>query len=160
HPAEHRRPGLDRRVRERAAARELHRSELPRRGDEEMTANDVAERVRTRKVMSGDMPAFLAVPAGAPPTAAVIVTHERYGLTRHICELAERFAADGLVAIAPDLYFRHPDQAALQRGDVGCDVSDPDALAALEAVIEALARETSADPARLAAMGICQTARL
>ena len=125
-----------------------------------MSASAVADRVRTRRIMCGEMPAFLAVPEGAAPAGAVIVIHERYGLTRHICELAERFAADGYVGIAPDLYFRHPDQAALQRGDVGCDVSDPDALAALESVIDALGRETSADPARLAAMGICQTARL
>jgi len=125
-----------------------------------MTAGDVADRVRTRTVMCGEMPAFLAVPDGAAQAPAVIVIHERYGLTRHICELAERFAADGFVTIAPDLYFHHPDQAALHRGDVGCDVSDPDALLALEAVIDTLARETSADLACLAVMGICQTARL
>jgi carboxymethylenebutenolidase len=125
-----------------------------------MTASDVAERVRTRTIMCGEMPAFLAEPDGVAPAGAVIVIHERYGLTRHICELAERFAADGTVAIAPDLYFRHPDQDALHRGDAGCDVSDPDALVALTQAIEALGRETSADLTRLAAMGICQTARL
>ena len=126
--------------------------------------SDLADRVRSRRVTCGEMPAFLAVPAGADKTPdlapAVIVIHERYGLTRHICELAERFAADGTIAIAPDLYFRHPDPAALHRGDAGCDVSDPEALDALASVSEALARETSADLARLAVMGICQTARL
>ena len=125
-----------------------------------MTASDVADRVRTRDIMCGEMPAFLAVPPGADAAPAVIVIHERYGLTRHICELAERFAADGYVAVAPDLYFRHPDQAALHRGDVGCDVGDPQACDALAAVIDALARETAADRTRRAAMGICQTARL
>jgi carboxymethylenebutenolidase len=125
-----------------------------------MTTSDVADRVRTRNIMCGDMPSFLAVPDGAAEAPAVIVIHERYGLVQHICELAERFAAEGYVAIAPDLYFRHPDQTALHRGDAGCDVSDPVALRAIESVIEALARETSADLTRLAAMGICQTARL
>jgi carboxymethylenebutenolidase len=122
--------------------------------------SDVADRVRTRTIMCGEIPAFLAVPDGAASAPAVIVIHERYGLVRHICELAERFAAEGYVAIAPDLYFRHPDQDALHRGDEGCDVSDPDAVRALESVIDALARETPADLGRLAAMGICQTARL
>lgn len=124
-----------------------------------MTTTGVAERVRTRTIQCGEMPAFLAVPQDTAQ-GAVIVIHERYGLTRHICELAARFAGDGFVAIAPDLYFRHPDQEALHRGDVGCDVSDPDARAALAQAIDALARETSADLTRLAAMGICQTARL
>jgi carboxymethylenebutenolidase len=123
-------------------------------------ASDVADRVRTRSIMCGEMPAFLAVPDGAANAPAVIVIHERYGLVQHTRDLAERFAADGFVAIAPDLYFRHPDQAALHRGDAGCDVSDPEALAALEKVIDALGRETSADLTRLAVMGICQTARL
>jgi len=124
------------------------------------SAGDLADRVRTRKILCGEMPAFLALAEGAAKAPAVIVVHERYGLTRHICELAERFAADGYVAVAPDLYFRHPDQAALHRGDAGCDVSDPDAVSALASVIDAVAQETSADLARLAVMGICQTARL
>ncbi len=125
-----------------------------------MTTSDVADRIGTRSIMCGDMPAFLAVPEGVGKAPAVIVIHERYGLTEHIRDLAARFAADGYVAIAPDLYFRHPDQAALHRGDAGCDVSDPEAVRALGSVIEALAHETSADLTRLAVMGICQTARL
>ncbi len=122
--------------------------------------SSAAARVRTKTIACGDMPAFVAVPESAAKAPAVIVIHERYGLVRHIRELAERFAADGCVAIAPDLYFRHPDQAALHRGDAGCDVSDPHALAALESAIDALAAIPSADISRLAVMGVCQTARL
>ena len=86
--------------------------------------------------MCGEMPAFLSVPPGDGPAGAVIVIHERYGLTRHICELAQRFAADGYVAVAPDLYFRHPDQAALHRGDAGCDVDgDPESPGVLVAQV-------------------------
>jgi carboxymethylenebutenolidase len=117
--------------------------------------------IRTSTINCADaMPAFLAVPEGAAQTPAVIVVHERYGLVRHTCELAERFARDGFVAIAPDLYFRHPDQEALHRGDAGCDVSDPDALIALDAAIDALKTIPQADLSRLAIMGICQTGRL
>ena len=116
--------------------------------------------IRTSTVACGGMPAFLALRDGAAKAPAVIVVHERYGLVKHTCDLAERFARDGFVAIAPDLYFRHPDQAALHRGDAGCDVSDPDALVALGAVIDALSAMPQADTARLAIMGICQTARL
>ena len=109
---------------------------------------------------TGGMPVFVAEPASTAKVPAVIVVHERYGLVKHTCDLAERFAQDGLVAIAPDLYFRHPDQAALHRGDVGCDISDPDALVALNAAVEALSAIPQADTSRLAIMGICQTARL
>jgi carboxymethylenebutenolidase len=116
--------------------------------------------VRSRTAACGDMPVFIAVPDGAAKAPVVIVVHERYGFVRHTRDIAERFASDGFVAVAPDLYFAHPDQAALHRGDANCDVADPDALTALEAVIDALAAIPQADTGRLAIMGVCQTARL
>ncbi len=108
----------------------------------------------------GGMPAFVAVPQDTAKAPAVIVVHERYGFVPHTRDLAERFAHDGFVAIAPDLYFRHPDQDALHRGDAGCDIADPDAVAALDAAIDALKAIPQADVSRLAIMGVCQTGRL
>jgi carboxymethylenebutenolidase len=107
-----------------------------------------------------DMPVFIAAPDHVTKAPCVIVVHERYGFVRHTRDIAERFASDGYVAIAPDLYFAHPDQEALHRGDANCDVADPDALVALEAVIDALAAIPQADTVRLAVMGVCQTGRL
>jgi len=109
---------------------------------------------------AGGMTVFFAVPDHVASSPCVIVIHERYGFVRHTRDLAERFASDGFVAAAPDLYFAHPDQEALHRGDANCDVADPDALAALEAVIDMLATIPQADAGRLAVMGVCQTARL
>jgi len=108
----------------------------------------------------GDVPVFVAVPDRTEDAPAVIVVHERYGFVRHTRDLAERFARDGFVAVAPDLYFKHPDQEALHRGDAACDVADPDAVVALGAVIDALKAIPQADPSRLAIMGVCQTGRL
>jgi carboxymethylenebutenolidase len=48
---------------------------------------------------------YLALPdAGASGTPAVIVIQEWWGLVPHITDLADRFAAEGFVALAPDLY--------------------------------------------------------
>jgi carboxymethylenebutenolidase len=116
--------------------------------------------IRSWMTACGDMPAFVAVPAGTAQAPAVIVVHERYGFVRHTRDLAERFARDGFVAVAPDLYFRHPDQEALHRGDAACDVSDPDAAAAFATVINALTAIPQADHGRIAIMGVCQTGRL
>jgi carboxymethylenebutenolidase len=110
-------------------------------------------------VACGDMPAFVASPQGEAKAPCVIVMHERYGFVPHTRALAERFAADGFVAIAPDFYYRHPDQEALHRGDAGYEMSDVEALAGLEAAIEALQAVPNADTTRLAVMGVCQTAR-
>ena len=108
---------------------------------------------------SGAMPAFVAVPEDEARAPAVIVMHERYGFVRHTRDLAERFARDGFVAMAPDFYCKHPDQEALHRGEVGCDMTDPDSVVYLNAAIEALKAVPQADLSRLAVMGTCQTGR-
>ena len=52
---------------------------------------------------SGEAHGYLAVPAtGSGP--GVIVIQEWWGLTDHIAEVADRLAAAGFVALAPDLY--------------------------------------------------------
>jgi carboxymethylenebutenolidase len=48
------------------------------------------------------LPAYLARPQGQPK-AAILVIHEVWGLTDHITSIADRFAAEGYVALAPDL---------------------------------------------------------
>lgn len=50
-----------------------------------------------------DTPGYLALPASGSG-AAVIVLQEWWGLVDHIKDVADRFAAEGFVALAPDLY--------------------------------------------------------
>src|SRR5262249_24165508 len=118
------------------------------------------DRINSFVTVCGRMPAYVAVPVGAVAAPAAIVIHERYGFVRHTRDLADRFAHDGFVAIAPDLYYAFPDQEALNRGEATCDVSDSDAVVALNAAIDALGELPQADLSRLVVLGICQTARL
>ncbi|MGH7785809.1 MAG: dienelactone hydrolase family protein [Candidatus Binatia bacterium] len=60
------------------------------------------------KAADGDMGAFLARPSGAGKHPAVIVIMEAFGLNDHIKEVAKRLAAEGYVALAPDVYYRQP----------------------------------------------------
>ena len=46
----------------------------------------------------------MARPQGAGPFPAVIVIQEWWGLNEHIKNVAERYAREGYVALAPDLY--------------------------------------------------------
>lgn len=60
-----------------------------------------------RYASGGDsITAYLAYPERRDPAPAVIVIHEIFGLTDFIRETTERLAADGFVAIAPDLLSR------------------------------------------------------
>ena len=59
---------------------------------------------------------YLAVPSnGAAGAPAVLVIQEWWGLVPHIQDVADRFAAEGYTALAPDLYHgastREPDEA-------------------------------------------------
>lgn len=78
-----------------------------------------------------DAPGYLAVPeSGSGP--AVVVIQEWWGLVPHIREVADRFAAEGFVALAPDLYrgetTTEPDDGAkrlmaLDRGRAARDIA-------------------------------------
>jgi carboxymethylenebutenolidase len=105
------------------------------------------------------MPATLARPAGGGPHPAIVLMHERYGLVQHTKDLARRFAGDGYVCIAPDVFFRFPDQDALHAGDARCDISDSDAARDLSAAMDALDGVEGADAGQVAVMGVCQTGR-
>src|SRR5687768_1374927 len=75
---------------------------------------------------------YLAVPeSGSGP--AVVVVQEWWGLVGHIKDVVDRFAAEGFVALAPDLYngdsTKEPDEAgsmmmALQMGAVRENLSE------------------------------------
>jgi carboxymethylenebutenolidase len=57
---------------------------------------------------AGTMPALYAVPNGSGPFPAVLVAHHRGGIdqfTRYVCE---RIAKAGIIAMAPNFYYRRP----------------------------------------------------
>jgi carboxymethylenebutenolidase len=58
---------------------------------------------------------YLAKPGDGQPHAAVVVIQEWWGLEEHIKDVARRFASEGFVALAPDLYHgkvaTEPDEA-------------------------------------------------
>ncbi|MDA8193083.1 MAG: dienelactone hydrolase family protein [Thermaerobacter sp.] len=63
------------------------------------------ERVTFRGLDGEDIPGHLVMPATLPtPAPAVIVIHEIWGLDAHILDVARRFAAQGYIGFAPQLY--------------------------------------------------------
>src|SRR6202040_4079769 len=108
---------------------------------------------------TGGLPAFLAVPAGGGKLPAIVLMHERYGLVKHTCDLAERLARDGFVCIAPDFYYQHSDQDALHRGDVGYPFKDPEAVTHINTALAELATLPEVDQTKVAVKGVCQTGR-
>jgi carboxymethylenebutenolidase len=52
------------------------------------------------------MRAYVAAPAGKNSSAGILVFQEAFGVNAHIRDLAERFAREGYLAIAPELFHR------------------------------------------------------
>lgn len=121
----------------------------------------MAEIVTKRVTCDGGLPAFLAMPAvdGGGKVPAIVLMHERYGLVKHTCDLAERFARDGFACLAPDFFFKHPDQDALHRGDVGYPLKDGEAIDLLDSAVAQITALPHVDRDRIAVKGVCQTGR-
>ena len=97
---------------------------------------------------------YLAVPAsGSGP--GVIVIQEWWGLVPHICDLADRFAAEGFVALAPDLYHgistTEPDEAGKLLMGLAIDLAAKDIAGAARH----LAGRPETTGGRVGAVGFC-----
>src|SRR6266436_210021 len=105
------------------------------------------------------MPAFLAHPVGGGIFPTVILMHERYGLVQHTRDQAMRCARDGYAVLAPNFFFRHPDQPALNAGKSRYDLTDPESVELIKAALAALTKHKAADLSKIVVAGYCQTGR-
>lgn len=91
----------------------------------------------------------------ATPAGAIVVLHERYGLVKHTLDLAQRFADDGYMALAPNLFSKFENQDALQRGEARVVLPDDEVAAVVDRAIDYVKQRA----ARVALMGVCQSGR-
>ena len=83
-----------------------------------MTAGDLQARTVTIEGHGGDdVEAYLAAPLDGAPAGGVVVIHHMPGYDEATKEITRRFAANGYLALMPNLYFREapgasPDDAA------------------------------------------------
>jgi carboxymethylenebutenolidase len=87
----------------------------------------------------------------AEPGAAVVMIHDVWGLSDHTRDLASRLAAEGVSVLALDLYRRESEVAIENPGVWMRALSDPQALADVQAGIDFLA--ASGD--RVGVVGFC-----
>jgi len=102
----------------------------------------------------------LAQPEGGEANPAVIVLQEWWGLNDHIKEVADRFAAEGYVALAPDLYHgvvvSEPDEAR----KLVMELDMPTAVAEIRAAIDYLQSLDSVAGDKVGIVGFCMGGRL
>ena len=97
---------------------------------------------------------------------AVLVIQEAFGLNAHIKDVARRIAAEGYVALAPDLYWRGgrgrtvrydqlPEAIGLMQS-----LKDDEIVADVAAAIAYLEREPGVQPDRIGITGFCMGGRV
>ena len=107
----------------------------------------------------GDMPAYRAMPATGGPFPTVLVVHEAWGVHEHIKDLCRRFAKLGYYAIAPELFARQGNAAAItdpqERGRLLASIPTDEAMSDLDATVIFAKQSGKADTKRLAVAGFC-----
>jgi len=103
--------------------------------------------------------AFLVRPASTKGQApAVLVIQEWWGLNDHIKDIAQRFAHEGCVALAPDLYSRLGYKVTKDPNEAGRlmeSLSSQAALRDLNAASTYLQQQSFVDPQRIGVIGFC-----
>ena len=102
---------------------------------------------------------YLSTPAGKDRRSAVVVIHENRGLNDHTRDVARRFAAEGFVALAPDLLSRKggtgsmesPDKAREALGTIPAE----DSMTDLKAGLAYLDKHARVRGGRLGSVGFC-----
>ena len=98
---------------------------------------------------------FLALPESGERGAGVIVIQEWWGLVPHIERVAERFAAEGFVALAPDLYHGRsttsPDEAGKMMMALNIEQTEKD----LRGAIDFLLAHERVEGERVGTVGFC-----
>lgn len=116
-------------------------------------------------VADGEMPAYRARPAQGEMFPTVLVIQEIFGVHEHIKDICRRFAKQGYLAIAPELYMRQGSVAGLTDigeiiGKVVSKVPDSQVMADLDATADWARKEGKGHAEKLAATGFCWGGRI
>lgn len=110
------------------------------------------------------IPVYRAQPAGKGNLPVILVISEIFGVHEHIADVARRFAKQGYLALAPELFVRQGDPRAYGSAaeiikEVVSKVPDEQVMADLDACV-AWAKNNGGNTARLAITGFCWGGRI
>jgi len=111
-----------------------------------------------------ELPAYRAMPAGKSGLPVVLVVCEIFGVHEHIADVARRFAQQGYLAIAPELFARQGDAGSYTEvgqllAEVVSRAPDAQVMADLDACV-AWAGRNGGDTAKLGITGFCWGGRI
>lgn len=96
---------------------------------------------------------YLALPDGKGP--GVIVIQEWWGLVDHIKDLCDRFAGEGFVALAPDLFRGEATTEPSEAEKLMMDLDLEQAAKDLSGAVDLLLEHESIHPSKVGTVGFC-----
>ena len=126
---------------------------------------DVSSSTVQLNTSDGKMDAYVAQPKDSGTYPGIVVIQEAFGVNDHMKKVTERIAAEGYVAICPDIFHREAERvipfsdmpkaiATLQR------VQDPKAMEDVGAALAHLKSQSNVKGGSLGVVGFCMGGRL
>jgi carboxymethylenebutenolidase len=129
-------------------------------GSEGLTSGEVKV-----PVADGEIPAYRAMPATGGKHPVVLVVQEIFGVHEHLKDVCRRFAKQGYLAVAPELYSRQGDPSKYTDwkqlyGEIVSKVPDAQVMSDLDAAVAWAGKSGSGDVSRVAVTGFCWGGRI
>jgi len=111
-----------------------------------------------------DVPVYRAQPRGKTNVPVILVVSEIFGVHEHIKDVARRFAKQGYMAIAPDLFVRQGDATKVEAipdliKNIVSKTPDAQVMSDLDTVV-AWAKQRGGDTTKLGITGFCWGGRI
>jgi len=111
-----------------------------------------------------DVPVYRAQPRGKTNVPVILVISEIFGVHEHIKDVARRFAKQGYMAVAPDLFVRQGDATKVSdiptlMKDIISKTPDAQVMSDLDTVV-AWAKQRGGDTQKLGITGFCWGGRI
>lgn len=111
------------------------------------------------QVEDREMDLYASVPSGAGPFPAVVVAHPASGVGEFTQSIADRLAAEGYAAVAPNRFHRIPEEAVASRS-AGRYLNDPETVLDMNSTVDFVRNHPAIDGERIGIIGFCSGGRI
>jgi carboxymethylenebutenolidase len=116
-------------------------------------------------VADGEIPGYRAMPAKGRNFPVVLVVQEIFGVHEHIRDVCRRFAREGYLAVAPELYARQGDVSKMTDwkqifAEVVSRVPDAQVMSDLDATVAWADKSSKGNAEKVAITGFCWGGRI
>jgi carboxymethylenebutenolidase len=112
------------------------------------------------QVEGQDLPVYSSVPDGTGPFPAVVIAHPASGVAEFTQDIADRLAAAGFAAAAPDLFHRVTEKMTADGTAKNSFLKDSEIIADVDATVAWLRAHPAVQAGRIGIIGFCMGGRV